>query len=313
MRHLLGVRGLDRDDLVHLLDLTASFRAVNARPIPKVPALQGRTVATLFFEDSTRTRLSFETAAKRLSADTLSFSVGTSSVKKGESLRDTARTVEAMGVDAIVLRHSASGVPHRLAGWVDAAVVNAGDGWHEHPTQALLDAFTLRERFGTLDGLRVAIVGDIAHSRVARSNVWALHTLGAEVTLVAPRTLLPPDTSAWPVRVTDDLDDVLRSVDVVYLLRMQFERQGAPLVPSLAEYVERFGLTRERAERLGPSTVVMHPGPMNQGVEIAPEVADDPRCLVLDQVANGVSVRMAVLFRLLGAGPLQNAGGGGDV
>ncbi len=313
MRHLLGVRGLDRTELTGLLDLTDSFRAVNARPIPKVPALQGRTVATLFFEDSTRTRLSFETAAKRLSADTLSFSVGTSSVKKGESLKDTARTIEAMGVDAIVVRHSASGAPWQLASWVDAAVVNGGDGWHEHPTQALLDAFTLRSRFGSLDGLRVAIVGDIAHSRVARSNVWALSTLGAEVTLVAPRTLLPPDTGTWPVRVVNDLDAVLPDVDVVYLLRMQFERQGAALVPSLAEYVARFGLTRRRADVLRPDAVVLHPGPMNQGVEIAPEVADDPRCLVLDQVANGVSVRMAVLFRLLGAGPVSDPGGSGDV
>jgi len=313
MKHLLGVRGLDRTELTGLLDLTDSFRAVNARPIPKVPALQGRTVATLFFEDSTRTRLSFETAAKRLSADTLSFSVGTSSVKKGESLKDTARTIEAMGVDAIVVRHSASGAPWQLARWVDAAVVNGGDGWHEHPTQALLDAFTLRSRFGSLDGLRVAIVGDIAHSRVARSNVWALSTLGAEVTLVAPRTLLPPDTGTWPVRVVNDLDAVLPDVDVVYLLRMQFERQGAALVPSLAEYVARFGLTRRRADVLRPDAVVLHPGPMNQGVEIAPEVADDPRCLVLDQVANGVSVRMAVLFRLLGAGPVSDPGGSGDV
>jgi aspartate carbamoyltransferase catalytic subunit len=286
---------------------------VQSRPIPKVPALQGRTVATLFFEDSTRTRLSFETAAKRLSADTLSFSVGTSSVNKGESLKDTARTIEAMGVDAIVVRHGASGAPWQLARWVDAAIVNGGDGWHEHPTQALLDAFTLRTRFGSLDGLRVAIVGDIAHSRVARSNVWALTTLGAEVTLVAPRTLLPPDTSSWPVRITDDLDAVLPDVDVVYLLRMQFERQGAALVPSLAEYVSRFGLTRRRAETLGAGAVVLHPGPMNQGVEIAAEVVDDPRCLVLDQVANGVSVRMADLFRLLGAGPLPDAGGVADV
>lgn len=313
MRHLLGVRGLDRTELAALLDLTASFREVQSRPIPKVPALQGRTVATLFFEDSTRTRLSFETAAKRLSADTLSFSVGTSSVNKGESLKDTARTIEAMGVDAIVVRHGASGAPWQLARWVDAAIVNGGDGWHEHPTQALLDAFTLRTRFGSLDGLRVAIVGDIAHSRVARSNVWALTTLGAEVNLVAPRTLLPPDTSSWPVRITADLDAVLPDVDVVYLLRMQFERQGAALVPSLAEYVSRFGLTRRRAETLGAGAVVLHPGPMNQGVEIAAEVVDDPRCLVLDQVANGVSVRMAVLFRLLGAGPLPDAGGVADV
>lgn len=299
MKHLLGIAGMSRESLEELLVLTDSFAEINARAIPKVPALRGKTVATLFFEDSTRTRLSFETAAKRLSADTLSFSVSSSSVKKGESLRDTALTLEAMRIDAVVVRHGSSGAPWQLARWLDCSVLNAGDGWHEHPTQALLDAFTLRQRFGSLDGLRVAIVGDIKHSRVARSNVWAFTALGAEVVLVAPRTLLPPSLEGWPVQMSEDLDAVLPTVDVVYLLRMQLERQNEALVPTLREYTARFGLTVDRAARLADRAVVLHPGPMNRGVEIAPEVADLERCLVLDQVANGVSVRMAVLFKLL--------------
>ncbi|MCC6437596.1 MAG: aspartate carbamoyltransferase catalytic subunit [Acidimicrobiales bacterium] len=299
MKHLLGVIGQPRAMLEELLQLSDSFAEVNARAIPKVPALRGRTVATLFFEDSTRTRLSFETAAKRLSADTLSFSVSSSSVKKGETLRDTALTLQAMRIDAIVVRHASSGAPWQLARWLDCSVINAGDGWHEHPTQALLDCYTLRRHFGSLDGLRIAIVGDIKHSRVARSDVWAFTALGAEVTLVAPRTLLPPSLEGWPVQVSEDLDRVLGSSDVVYLLRMQRERQHEALVPSLREYTARFGLTRDRAERLADRAVVLHPGPMNRGVEIAPEVADLDRCLVLDQVANGVTVRMAVLYKLL--------------
>ncbi len=299
MKHLLGIAGMSRESLEELLVLADSFAEVNARPIPKVPALRGKTVATLFFEDSTRTRLSFETAAKRLSADTLSFSVSSSSVKKGETLRDTALTLEAMRIDAVVVRHASSGAPWQLARWLDCSVLNAGDGWHEHPTQALLDAFTLRQRFGSLDGLRIAIVGDIKHSRVARSNVWAFTALGAEVVLVAPRTLLPPSLEGWPVQMSEDLDAVLGTVDVVYLLRMQLERQNEALVPTLREYTARYGLTVDRADRLAERAVVLHPGPMNRGVEIAPEVADLERCLVLDQVANGVSVRMAVLFKLL--------------
>jgi aspartate carbamoyltransferase catalytic subunit len=308
MKHLLGVVGMGRGDLEELLVLADSFEEVNSRPIPKVPALRGRTVATLFFEDSTRTRVSFETAAKRLSADTLSFAVNSSSVKKGETLRDTALTLQAMRVDALVVRHGSSGAPWQLARWLDCSVVNAGDGWHEHPTQALLDSFTIRRRFGSLDGLHIAIVGDIKHSRVARSDVWAFTALGAEVTLVAPRTLLPPSLEGWPVRVTEDLDDVIDSVDVVYLLRMQRERQNEALVPSLREYTARYGLTLGRAERLAERAVVLHPGPMNRGVEIAPEVADLDRCLVLDQVANGVSVRMAVLYKLLAGGEDAAAG-----
>ncbi len=301
MRHLLDTASLGRDDVEGLLDLTDSFVEVSARAIPKVPALRGRTVASLFFEDSTRTRLSFETAAKRLSADTMTFSVSSSSVNKGESLRDTALTIEAMGVDAVVVRHRCSGAPHRVASWIDASVINGGDGWHDHPTQGLLDAYTLRSRVGPLDGCRVAVVGDVKHSRVARADVHAFTALGAEVTLVGPPTLLPPSLEGWPVRVTHDLDSVLGQVDCVALLRMQRERMTEALVPSLREYTARYGLTVARARRLGDDVVVMHPGPMNRGVEIAPEVADDPRAVIVDQVRNGVAVRMAVLFRLLGA------------
>jgi len=301
VRHLLDTASLDRPAIEELLTLTDSFVEVSGRQIPKVPALRGRTVASLFYEDSTRTRLSFETAAKRLSADTMTFSVSTSSVNKGESLRDTALTIEAMGVDAVVVRHRSAGAPHRVASWIDAQVINGGDGWHDHPTQALLDCYTLRQRLGGLDGVRVAIVGDVKHSRVARGDVHAFATLGAEVTLVAPPTLLPPSLAGWPVRVAHRLDDVLDEVDVVYLLRMQQERMTEALVPSLREYTAGYGLTRARAGRLGPDAVIMHPGPMNRGVEIAPEAADDPRAVIVDQVRNGVAVRMAVLFRLLGA------------
>ncbi len=301
MKHLLSTDDLTRDDIVALHDLTDAFVEVSNRPIPKVPALRGRTVASLFFEDSTRTRLSFETAAKRLSADTMSFSVGTSSVKKGESLRDTALTIEAMGVDAVVVRHRSSGAPHRVASWIDASVVNGGDGWHDHPTQGLLDSYTLTRRLGTTDlaGCRVAIVGDVKHSRVARADVHAFATLGAEVVLVAPPTLLPPSLAGWPVTVAHELDEVLGTVDVVSLLRMQRERMNEALVPTLREYTARYGLTHQRLRRLGDDVVITHPGPMNRGVEIAPEAADDRRAVILDQVRNGVAVRMAVLFRLL--------------
>ncbi len=302
MKHLLSVADLGRGGIEEVLDLTDSFVEVSARAIPKVPALRGRTVVSLFYEDSTRTRLSFEAAAKRLSADTMNFSVATSAVAKGESLRDTAVTIEAMGVDAIVVRHGSSGVPWQVARWVDASVVNAGDGWHEHPTQALLDCYTLRERLGTLDQRHIAIVGDVKHSRVARSDVLAFTALGASVTLVAPPTLLPPSLEGWPVEVSHDLDGVLRKVDAVELLRMQSERQTEALVPSLREYTATYGLTRERARLLAGDAVIMHPGPMNRGVEIAADVADLPRSVVTRQVANGVAVRMAVLFLLLGSG-----------
>jgi len=302
VKHLLGIADLTAGDIEHLLRLTDHFVEVTRRRMPKVPALQGRTVSWLFYEDSTRTRLSFEQAAKRLSADTLSFTVSSSSVRKGESLRDTALTIEAMGVDAIVVRHRSSGAPAQVARWVSASVVNAGDGWHEHPTQALLDCYTMREQLGSLDGRRVAIVGDIAHSRVARSDVLAFTRLGAEVTLVAPTTLLPPSLEGWPVRAEVDLDHVLPRVDAVYLLRMQRERMSEALVPTLREYTARWGLTRRRVELMDEKAIVMHPGPMNRGVEIAADVADLPRAVVIDQVRNGVAVRMAVLYQLLGSG-----------
>ncbi len=302
MKHLLSVADLSRPDIDHLLNLTDAFAEVGRRRMPKVPALQGRTVTWLFYEDSTRTRLSFEQAAKRLSADTLSFTVSSSSVRKGESLRDTVLTIEAMGVDCIVVRHSSSGVPAQIAQWVSASVVNAGDGWHEHPTQALLDCYTLRSHLGDIDGRRIAIVGDVKHSRVARSDVWAFTLLGAEVTLVAPPTLLPPSLDGWPVRVSHELDPVLPDVDVVYLLRMQRERMTEALVPSLREYSARWGLTRRRVDLMDEKALVMHPGPMNRGVEIAADVADLPRSVVVDQVRNGVAVRMAVLYELLGSG-----------
>ncbi len=265
MRHLLGVADLSAAEIEHLLVLTDSFVEVSRRRMPKVPALQGRTVTWLFYEDSTRTRLSFEQAAKRLSADTLSFSVSSSSVNKGESLRDTVETIEAMGVDAIVVRHRSAGVPHQVARWVSASVINAGDGWHEHPTQALLDCYTIREHLGGLDGRHVAIVGDVKHSRVARSDAWAFSTLGAEVTLVAPPTLLPPSTEGWPVRVSHDLDAVLPAVDAVYLLRMQQERMTEALIPSLREYTATYGLTRRRVDLLDEKAIVMHPGPDEPG------------------------------------------------
>ena len=299
MRHLLSIADLGRVGIEGVLRLTDSFVEVSARRIPKVPALRGKTVATVFYEDSTRTRVSFETAAKRLSADTMTVTVGTSSVNKGESLRDTAETLDAMGVDALVVRHASAGVPFQVANWVEASVVNAGDGWHEHPTQALLDCYTISERLGTLQDKRIAIVGDIKHSRVARSNVLAFSLLGAEVTLVGPKTLLPPNLERWPVEVSSDLDAVLPKVDVAYLLRLQSERQTEALIPSLREYTATYGLTRDRARLLRDEAIVMHAGPMNRGVELAPEVADSDVSVITRQVANGVAVRMAVLYLLL--------------
>jgi aspartate carbamoyltransferase catalytic subunit len=302
MKHLLSIQDLGREGIEEVMRITDSFVEVSSRQIPKVPTLRGRTVVSLFYEDSTRTRLSFETAAKRLSADTMSFSVSTSSVKKGESLKDTVETIEAMGIDAIVVRHSSSGAPHRIAQWTSASVINAGDGWHEHPTQALLDSYTVLNHLKSLDNRRVAIVGDIKHSRVARSDVHAFTALGADVTLVAPPTLLPPSLEGWPVDVSHDLDEVLPKVDVVYLLRMQKERMTEALLPSLREYTSLYGLTQRRARQLQDHAIVMHPGPMNRGVEIAAEVADAPNAVITQQVANGVAVRMAVLFLLLGSG-----------
>lgn len=309
MRHLLDTRTLSRDDAVRILDIAEDMAGTQSREVKKLPTLRGKTVVNLFFEDSTRTRISFEAAAKRLSADVINFAAKGSSVSKGESLQDTAQTLQAMGADAVVIRHGASGAPRTLAtsGWIDAGVVNAGDGTHEHPTQALLDAFTMRQRrHGTagrgrdLAGFRVTIVGDILHSRVARSNVWLLHTLGAEVTLVAPPTLLPQDISNWPVRVRYDLDEAIADApDALMMLRIQLERMNAAYFPSEREYSRRWGLDARRLVSLPAGSIVMHPGPMNRGLEISAEAADSPRSTVLEQVKAGVSVRMAVLYLLL--------------
>ena len=307
-QHLLSINDLVRPDLERVLDLTESFAEVSERAMPRVPALRGKTVAWLFYEDSTRTRLSFEAAAKQLSADTLNFTVRSSSVNKGESVRDTVQTIDAMGIDAIVVRHSCAGVPHRVGDWIDASVINAGDGRHEHPTQALLDLYTARTHLGDLDGARVAIVGDILHSRVARSDVLAFAAMGAEVTLVAPPPLLPSSLDGWPVAVTHDFDSVLGEIDICYLLRMQLERQASALVPSLREFRAEYGLNSFRADRLPEGALIMHPGPMNRGVEIDGDVADRPNAVITEQVANGVAVRMAVLFLLLGSGLDQAEG-----
>ena len=306
MKHLLSAADLTRDEAVALLDTAVALAAVADRPVKKLPTLRGRTVVNLFFEDSTRTRISFEAAAKRLSADVINFSAKGSSVSKGESLKDTALTLEAMGADAVVIRHSSSGAPHRLAhsGWIQGQVVNAGDGTHEHPTQALLDAFTIRRSLGgdkgDLAGLRVTIVGDVLHSRVARSNVLLLDTLGAEVTLIAPPTLVPVGVSNWPCRVSYDIDEALRDTDAVMMLRVQRERMKGTFFPSEREYSRRYGLDGRRLATLPEHAIVMHPGPMNRGVEIAAEVADSPRSVIVQQVTNGVSVRMAVLYTMLG-------------
>ncbi|MCK9869900.1 aspartate carbamoyltransferase catalytic subunit [Nocardiopsis dassonvillei] len=300
MRHLLSAGDLSRDEATLVLDTAAELAQVGDRSVKKLPTLRGRTVVNLFYEDSTRTRTSFELAAKRLSADVINFSAKGSSVSKGESLKDTALTLQAMGADGVVIRHSASGAAHRLANWVDGSVLNAGDGTHEHPTQALLDAFTMRSRLGRLEGLRVAVVGDILHSRVARSNVLLLTTLGAHVTLVAPPTLLPVSVHTWPCEVSYDLDDVLPKSDVVMMLRVQAERMHESFFPSTREYSRNYGLDGERLSRMPEDAIVMHPGPMVRGMEISAEVADSPRCTVTEQVANGVSLRMAVLYLLLG-------------
>jgi len=299
--HLLSSADLTRNDALLVLDTAAELRSLADRPIKKLPTLRGRTVVNLFFEDSTRTRISFEAAAKRLSADVINFSAKGSSVSKGESLKDTALTLEAMGADAVVIRHGASGAPHRLAnsGWVRSHVVNAGDGTHEHPTQALLDAFTMRRHLGELEGRRVTIVGDVLHSRVARSNALLLSTLGAEVTLVAPPTLLPVGVDSWPVATSYDLDSALDKCDAVMMLRVQQERMNAAFFPSAREYSRRYGLDDRRFARLPEHAIVMHPGPMNRGMEISANVADSSRSVIVEQVTNGVAVRMAVLYLLL--------------
>ena len=305
MKHLLDIDSLKADDIHHLMALTDHMVEVNQRPIPKVPALRGKTVVSLFFEDSTRTRTSFDTAARRLSADVMNFSVSSSSVNKGESLRDTIETIAAMGVDAFVVRHGSSGAPQQITQWTNASVVNAGDGWHQHPTQALLDCYTIRTHLNRregFDGLRIAIVGDIKHSRVARSDIQAFTRLGAVVTVVAPPTLLPPSVEGWPIDVSHDLDRVIPESDVVYLLRMQRERMTDAMVPSLREYTALYGLTPARAAKLLPHALVMHPGPMNRGVEMAVDPSELPGSVIIHQVTNGVAVRMAVLFDLLGSG-----------
>jgi aspartate carbamoyltransferase catalytic subunit len=306
IKHLLSMDQLDAEDITRVLDVAESLRHVTARPIKKLPTLRGRTVCNLFYEASTRTRISFELAAKRLSADVINFSADSkSAVAKGESFKDTAWTLEAMGIDAIVVRHSCSGAPLQLSRWVKASVLNAGDGQHEHPTQALLDLFSMRERFKDIAGLKVAIVGDIAHSRVARSNVKGLVTMGAEVVLVGPPTLVPAEARAWGAEIEHDLDAVIEDVDVCYVLRVQKERQEEQLFPSDREYAALWGLSARRAARMKPDALIMHPGPMNRGVEIAADVSELPRAIILDQVANGLAVRMSLLYLMLG-GPAED-------
>jgi aspartate carbamoyltransferase catalytic subunit len=306
MKHLLSAADLSYDDAILVLDTAKQLAAATEQGVGKLPPLRGRTVVNLFYEDSTRTRISFEAAAKRLSADVINFSAKGSSVSKGESLKDTALTLEAMGADAVVIRHNSSGAPHRLAnaGWISGGVVNAGDGTHEHPTQALLDAFTLRNHLrngeGDLKGVNVTIVGDILHSRVARSNVLLLNTLGAKVRLVAPPTLLPYGVEDWDCEVSYDLDASLEGSDAVMMLRVQRERMNAAYFPNAHEYSNRYGLNVTRMNRLSDTAVVMHPGPMNRGMEISADVADSQRSVIVEQVANGVSVRMAVLYLILG-------------
>jgi aspartate carbamoyltransferase catalytic subunit len=299
-KHLLGLEDMRREEILDILGTAASFREVLDRPIKRVPALQGVTTCNAFFEPSTRTRLSFELAEKRLSADSINFASAGSSVSKGETLTDTVRNIEAMRVDLVVMRHGSSGAPVFLARNIDGHVINAGDGQHEHPTQGLLDLYTMREITGRLEGLRVAIVGDIAHSRVARSNIWGLKAVGAHVTLLGPTTLMPAEIERTGVRVVTRVEDALDGADIVYVLRLQLERMQGGFLPSLREYARVWGITRERLGVCAPGVRVMHPGPMNRGVEISSDVADGPESVILDQVTNGVAVRMAVLFLVRG-------------
>jgi len=311
MRHLLSVSELSKIQAISILDTASELARISEGTVKKLPTLRGRTIVNLFAEDSTRTRVSFEAAAKRLSADVINFSAKGSSLSKGESLKDTALTLQAMGADAVVIRHSASGAPQRLADseWMRGAVINAGDGTHEHPSQALLDAYTIRKHLGKgssdLHGIRVAIVGDVLHSRVARSNVLLLYLLGASVVLVAPPTLLPVGVESWPVAISYDLDSVIPTVDVVMMLRVQQERMGDLYFPNAREYSRYFGLNAERLKSMSANSIIMHPGPMNRGLEIAAEVADSARSVIVEQVANGVSVRMAILYVLLAGHPLE--------
>jgi len=299
-RHLLGLEGTPKEDIVSILDAAETFREVLEREIKKLPTLRGITVLNLFYEPSTRTRISFELAEKRLSADTISFATATSSVKKGESLRDTVQNIEAMKIDMCVVRHGSSGVPYYLTQCMDANIINAGDGTHEHPTQALLDMFTIRKVYGKLDGLRVVLVGDVMHSRVIRSNIWGLKTMGASVAVCGPTTLIPHGVEVFGCDVYTNLDEALEGADVVNIMRIQLERQKAGLFPSQREYTNLFGINKERLKRLNKNYTIMHPGPMNRGVEIASDVADGERSVILDQVTNGQAVRMAVLYLLSG-------------
>jgi aspartate carbamoyltransferase catalytic subunit len=299
-KDLLGLEELSVEEIVSILDTARTFREVLDRPIPKVPSLRGLTAANLFFEPSTRTRLSFELAQKRMSADTVSFQSSGSSVSKGETLKDTARNIEAMGIHMVVIRHQSSGAPHFLARNLDASIINAGDGTHEHPTQGLLDIYTMREKKGRIDGLRVAIIGDIRHSRVARSNIWGLTKLGASVTVAGPATMMPAEVERFGVTVAKSVEEAIEGADVVNILRVQLERQRAGLYPSLREYARVYGVTQSRLAGARPDAIVMHPGPMNRGVEIAQEVADGAHSVILEQVTNGVAVRMAVLYMLAG-------------
>ncbi len=295
-KDLLGLEYLTRDEIEHILHTVDSFKEVTAREIKKVPALRGKTVVNLFYEPSTRTRTSFELAAKRLSCDVINIAVEASSVTKGETLIDTGRNIEALKIDIIVVRHGSSGAPYMLSRAVKSCVVNAGDGWHEHPTQALLDMYTLKSKFGRIEGLKVSIIGDIAHSRVARSNIWGLTKLGAKVTVCAPKMLLPVGIEKFGVRATSELDDALKGADAINVLRMQFERDTAGAFPSKIEYFKEYGITEERLEKAKKDILVMHPGPINRGVEMSSEVADGPRSVILEQVTNGIAVRMAVLY-----------------
>lgn len=309
-KHLLDLQNMAAAEITHVLDTAREFKAVGERSIKKVPALRGKTVVNFFVEPSTRTRISFELAALRLSADVINFSAEASSLKKGETLRDTARNLEALNADVIIIRHSASGAPHFLARFLNAHVVNAGDGAHEHPTQGLLDAFTIRERKGRIEGLNVTILGDILYSRVARSNIWALTKLGARVTLCGPPTLVPKclESFAPNVRVTWNVDEALKGADVVNLLRIQHERQKASMFPSTSEYAALFGLNEARMKQVKPDALIMHPGPINRGVEIDSSVADGQQSVILEQVTNGLAVRMATLFLVNGGRGFSVAG-----
>ncbi|MDB6056627.1 MAG: aspartate carbamoyltransferase [Verrucomicrobiales bacterium] len=307
-KHLLDIESLSADEITTVLDTAKAFKAVGTRAIKKVPALRGKTVVNLFVEPSTRTRISFELAEQRLSADIINFSAEASSFKKGETLKDTARNLEALNADMIVMRHSASGAAHFLARFLHASVINAGDGAHEHPTQALLDTFTVREKKGKVAGLNVTILGDILYSRVARSNIWALTKLGANVTLCGPSTLVPKVFEQMGCRVTHDVEEAIRDADIINLLRIQHERQRKTMFPSIGEYTSFFGLTKARMARTKPDALIMHPGPINRGVEIDSEIADCSRSVILDQVTNGLAVRMAVLF-LLNGGKAQEIAG----